>query len=211
MGSTDAVNYLPLIATALSGGMAGSIITLTTQAGIRHWNRPILGAVTTADGCNVQTKGWRVDYEGKVIEDGTGNHIWVDQCYLRLMLTNRGNTFAKAVSVSVTRITYTPRSGGQTTFNAEVFDLKLALTRDRSVFNLASRSHRFVDFVHSQRGTDLKPFLLFDFVNGSSLLSQQNFGAGSYKFDVALTAENASSSSLEVNWTWDGTFDGIKF
>jgi hypothetical protein len=135
----------------------------------------------------------------------------VDQCYLRLKITNQGNTFAKDVSVSVTSITYTPRSGGQTIFKAEVFDLKLALTKDRSVFNLASRSHRFVDFVHSQQGSDSKSFLVFDFVNGSSLLSQQNFNAGSYKFAVVLTAENARSSHLDVNWNWDGTYKGITF
>jgi hypothetical protein len=174
-------------------------------------DRPILGATTSEEGCNVQTKGWLVDYEGKAKEDDKGHHIWVDQCYLRLRITNQGNTFAKDVSVNVTSITYTPRSGGQTIFSAEVFDLKLALTRDRSVFNLASRSHRFVDFVHSQQGSDSKPFLVFDFVNGSSFLSQQNFGAGSYEFTVRLTAENARSSNLDVNWTWDGTFKGITF
>lgn len=103
-----------------------------------------------------------------MITDDEGNHIFVDQCYLRLIITNRGNTFAKDVSVNVTSITYKPRSGGQTIFKAEVFDLKLALTRDQSVFNLASKSHRFVDFVHTQQGSDLKTNLVFDCIHPAS-------------------------------------------
>jgi hypothetical protein len=76
------------------------------------------------------------------LKDETGNPRWVNQVYLRLKVTNTGNTFAKDATVYVNGISYTPRSGGKIEFRAEVLDLKLALTFDRTVFNLAKVGRR---------------------------------------------------------------------
>jgi hypothetical protein len=45
-----------LLLPALTGGLAGSIITLSAQSFLRRWNRPILRIVTTESGCNVINK-----------------------------------------------------------------------------------------------------------------------------------------------------------
>lgn len=94
-----------ILLPALTGGLAGALITLGAQSFFRYWNRPILGILfqKNEDGCDVSTQGWIVDYQGNPITDTQGNRRNVRQHYLRLKVTNRGKTFAKNVSVCVTQ------------------------------------------------------------------------------------------------------------
>jgi hypothetical protein len=114
-------------ATALTGGLAGALITLSLGALHRYWNRPILGIAFKNDdaGCVIKTPG--------VYKDEKDQLHTVHQKYLRLKLINQGNTFARNASVCVTKITYRAVGAGDRTFAEEVFDLKLAMTSNRAL------------------------------------------------------------------------------
>jgi len=129
------------ILPAITGGFAGSLITLGLQSTIRYWNRPILVVDNDTKGSDLLPTGYLSDYEGNILKDTQGSSRYVKQHYLRLRIANLGNTFAKNVSACITSITYR-RSGTDTVFDAEVFELKLALTKDRAVFDVAAKGHR---------------------------------------------------------------------
>lgn len=185
--------------TALTGGLAGALITLGLQALGRYWNRPILKIVFQNDepGCAVTTPG--------VYKDPQGNLHTVQQKYLRLKITNQGNTFAKNTSVCVTEINY-----GAVAFAEEVFDLKLAQTGNQAIFNLAPKGHRFVDLVHATQESGGPVTLGFDFVTGAIRLALLPFGSGQYEMKVFATAENAKSVSGGFNWSWDDTLNSLR-
>jgi hypothetical protein len=132
------------------------------------------------------------------------------QVYLRLRIENRGLTFAKNVSVYVTRIEYAPQQGGaQNVFDEEVLSYGLAPTGE-TVFNLAAGAHRYVDLVHTQESLG-QLRLHFDFKNGGPIrLMERGFREGNYWYTVFVAAENAASASAEASWSWDGTLDGLR-
>jgi hypothetical protein len=144
------------------------------------------------------------------VTDASGNPVVLKQVYLRLRIENRGKTFAKNTSVCVTKIDYHRQGAPRASFEEEVLDLKLALTGNRAVFNLASGGHRFVDLIHtSQAPGQAAVVLAFDFMEQPSRLDLVGFDRGKYKLKVFATAENAKSQSEEVEFSWDGTLDGL--
>lgn len=198
--------------TALSGGLAGAVITLITQSFLRHWNRPILEIRFNDEGCNVRTQGVMMDSERKAVRDAQGKPRVIEQRYLRLKVINKGKTFAKSVSACVTRINYRDqRAGGQATFEAEVCDLKLALTVDRVVFDLAAGGHRFVDLVHAQQEVGEQSQIGFDFVKVPFNLLSQRYDKGKYQMKVFVAAENAQSVPGDFDWSWNGVLDDLAF
>jgi hypothetical protein len=139
--------------TALTGGLAGALLTLLGQSFLRRWNRPILEIVFRNEpGCIVPIEGWLLDKAtGIPLKDPNGNLRGGKAQYLRLKIENRGKTFAKNASVCVTKVTYSAAGTGEKTFAEEVFELSLAPTAGNPmVFNLAACGHRFVDFVHTE-------------------------------------------------------------
>jgi hypothetical protein len=192
------------------GGLIGAIATLGLQAFGRFRNRPILGIcfLDNEPGCAVTTPGWRTDAQGALLRDAQGNPRIVQQRYLRLKIVNSGETFAQNTSVCVTRITFRGAGAGAVNFEEEVFELKLALTRDRTLF-LASKGHRFVDLAHTQQEAAQPVELVIDFVNSAARLGLLGFGIGQYELNVFVAAENAQSVSGRVRWSWNGTLNGL--
>jgi len=196
----------------LTGGLAGAVFTLLGQWLCRHCKRPKLEIVfeNAKDGCRVPTDAWLADRRtGNKLTDSNGNPIVVKQVYLRLRIENRGKTFAKNTSVCVTQIDYHRQGAPRTAFAEEVLDLKLALTGDRAVFNLASGGHRFVDLVYTYQAPGQAAELAFAFMEKPSRLDLVGFGKGQYKLNVFATAENAKSEPKDVEFSWDGTLDGL--
>jgi hypothetical protein len=199
------------ILTALTGGLAGAFITLGGQALIRYRNRPRPEILFSANvrGCVVNTPAWREDQQGNILNDPEGNPRVFQQRYLRIRIDNIGRAFAQNASVSVTRISF--QSAGQDTahFAEEVFDLKLALTKDKAIFNIPAGGHRFVDLIHSeQEGQHIK--LVFDFVVSAARLNLLGFGVGRYAMTVFVAAENCQSVTSHIRWSWDGTLNGLE-
>jgi hypothetical protein len=194
---------MDLLLTSLTGGLAGAVITLVTQNSLRHWNRPMLEIGCDDEGCDVRTRAVRTDLSGNPP---------VEQHYLRLRITNKGKNFARNVSGCITSISYRDdRAGSKTVFKAEVVDLKLALTTDRAIFDLAAGGHRFVDLVYCLQETGNPNHLYFDFVKTPSNLLFQGYGNGKYEMKVFVAADNAQSVSNDFGWSWDGALEGLKF
>jgi hypothetical protein len=208
--------------SALTGGLAGAFLTLVGQSVKAWWNRPILSATFREGepGCEVETPASLENRAtGAIIAKG-------QQRYLRLRIENRGSSFAKHVSVCVTRISYTAAGAGAASFAEEVFDLKLALTPDRAVFNLAAGGHRFIDLVHTsvytpiQGGPMLPPECLpqtgcqarrdFDFLTSPARLEDLGFARGRYSAEIFVSAANAASFRNEFEFSWDGSLNGLR-
>jgi hypothetical protein len=128
-----------------------------------------------------------------------------EQTYLRLKVANPGRTLAKNVNVCVTHIAL----ADGTPFSEEVLDLKLALTRDRVIFNLASKGHQFVDFAHCDQNRD-HTTLHFDFTLIPARLHERLLGPGIYEMQVFGSAENAASVHASCRFRWDGTLEGLR-
>jgi hypothetical protein len=207
---------MDLFATALTGGLAGSIFTLSIQGLLRWWSRPILSAAFKFDepGCEVETPAYRKQGE-KVV--ASYRHK-----YLRIKIKNCGRTFAKNVSVCVTKFVYSAPGSGETEFAEEVFDLRVGLGGGRTEFNLAPMGHRFVDLVHTEVCTQtLENYTSpppqegcqarrsFDF---PSPLRLEDLGwtKGTYRFVVFVTAENAKSLVDKFQFSWDGSLEGLR-
>jgi len=92
------------ILPAITGGFAGSLITLGLQSTIRYWNRPILVVDNDTKGSDLLPTGYLSDYEGNILKDTQGSSRYVKQHYLRLRIANLGNTLAKNVSACITSI-----------------------------------------------------------------------------------------------------------
>ncbi len=205
---------------ALWGGLAGAILTLLAQISFRWWNRPILVAIfkSSEPGCIVETPA-QIVQSGQAI----GKSL---QRYIRLKVKNGGKSFAKNVSVCVTKITYNAPGSGTADFAEEVFDFKLSLTPDRAVFNLAAGGHRFIDIVRASvnspldGGPQLPPHCLpqvnctarldFDFVFSPARLEEMGWTRGTYQMEVFVSAENAASLSTQLSWSWDGTLNNLQ-
>jgi hypothetical protein len=199
------------ILSVLTGGLAGAILTLTGQFFIRLWGRPRLAIRFAKDepGCAVNTPAWLLDESGKPLRNQNGDIRTAQTRYLRLHLNNRGRTFAQNTSVCITRIDFRASGAGAHTFAEEVFDLKLSLTGDRAVFNLAALGHRFIDVVHTQQEQGKQAELHFDFLRGAARLGLLGYGPGQYEMTVFVAAENCKSEMDRVRWSWDGTLNGL--
>ena len=202
---------LATVISALSGGLAGAILTLGGQGLIRFRNRPrpAIRFLDSVPGCVVNTPAWLMDEQDKPLKDENGNIRIVQQRYLRLRIENTGRMLAQNTAVCVTEIIFRAGGAGVRTFAEEVFDLKLALTRDRAIFNLPAGGHRLVDLVHTQQEPGQQVQLGFDFVRGSARLNTMGFGIGQYEMTVFVAAENCLSVTGRVRWSWDGTLDGL--
>ena len=128
--------------------------------------------------------------------------------YLRLKVLNVQGRPAEHVSVSLTRVSFTPDGGVTTEFREEVLDLKLAMTGDHS-FRLPSGAHRFVDLY---RATFIRGEVKFgfDFVRNPLALHELGFAHGRYLAEIFLSADGADSFRYVAEWTWDGTPDGLR-
>jgi hypothetical protein len=143
-----------------------------------------------------------------------------------LKIKNEGKSVATNVSVCVSEIVFTAAGTGSREFREEVFDLHLANTRDRTVFNLAAGGHRFIDLVHTSvckplPGVSALPPELFpqvncearrdfDFLAAPVRLADLNFTRGQYRVKVFVSADNAKSSMYEFEFAWDGTLHGLQ-
>lgn len=186
-----------LAVTALTGGLAGSLITLGGQSLRNWWTRPILEIAFDQDepGCLVNTN----------VVGGTQ----IVQSHLRLKISNRGILAAKDVSLCVTRLSFEAPGSGVRTFEEEVMDLKLALTENQTVFRLAGRgAHRFIDLSHTQLVTSGVLFSI-DFVIAPARLNILGLGAGTYRAEVVASADNAASVRRTVSWSFSGAFPGL--
>jgi len=197
------------ILSVLTGGLAGSVLTLLSQSFLRWWRRPILEIVFQSGepGCDVKTHGFRVDERGKPILDG-GKPIEVQQRCLRLKLKNGGKTFAENCSVNITEIGFKAPGQGSKVFEEEVLELRLALTGSTS-FNLASGGHRFLDIAHTEDSLQGHSFG-FDAAQIPVRLGRQGFGVGTFTMKVFAAANNAASVSREVKWSYDGQAGGVR-
>jgi hypothetical protein len=166
-------------AAVLASGLAGSVLTLLTQAAHRWWNKPVLKIEPNEKGCRVETPAWLVDEDKNVVVDASGQPRKIEQVYLRLRIRNPGRTFARNASVCVTEITYEPK-GLDGVFGEEVLDPKMSLTGDKPLFNLPSGAYCFVDLVHTEQKVGRPVELKFDFVSWPVRMMALGFGAGRY-------------------------------
>jgi len=201
--------------TALTGGVAGAVMTLVAQGAFRWWRRPILDIAFSdgEEGCRVPVEGVLVDpktYE-PLKHPATGKQRQGKLVYLRLKLRNRGLTFARNVTIFVTNITYRAAGTGAKTFEEEVFELSLAQTAgDTLVFNLASRGHRFADLVHTAQDDQGQLSFVLDFGKAAHRLVPLNFGEGEYTAKVFVAAENAKSLKRDIRWSYGATVDSLR-
>jgi hypothetical protein len=203
----------PIWIPALSGGLAGALLTLFGQSAVRWWNRPILSIVFREEpGCSVPMDGWMVNKSsGEPLLDPARNPRRAKMHYLRLRIENRGNTFAKNISVCVTQISCRASGTGDKSFAEEVFELSVAQTAGNTlVFNLPSGGHRFIDFVHTSLDDTNCLELIFDFGKATHRLASLNFGSGRYKVKVFASAENAASLAHDLHWSFGGSVDSLK-
>jgi hypothetical protein len=178
-----------LVAT---GGLAGAILTQLLQQWIVPllW-RPRLHVVFSPDmpGCVVETQ----------------TVLGVPQRYLRLKIVNTGRSSAEHVEISITRISFRAQNEHQRQFRDEVLDLKVAMT-GAYPFRLPREGHRFVDLVF----TKIENGATHDFVKNPMAMQTFGFGVGDYSANVFASANSARSRRVTVDWTWDGTFDGLE-
>jgi len=184
-----------LAASWFTGGLAGSILTLTTQCITRIWQRPTLEiAFDDKDsGCCILT-----------VTNPRRHHV-------RIKIINSGQSTARNVSVCVTKLTLKGSTAGAREFSEEVFDLKLVNHDKVSLFVLAPKGHRYLDLAHISEGDpthfdfDLQPEL-------GRLRERDGFGAnkGDYGVEVFASADNAKAIRRAISWSWDGQFSGLK-
>jgi hypothetical protein len=188
--------------TALSGGLAGAV--LTQMASLLLWwvRRPRI-RLTFAEGqtgCSVVTPARLTP------------HVHGKQRWLRIHVQNRGWTTAHQVNVSATEIVFYGKSGPTLFFGEEVLDLRLAnVEPPRSIFDLAPGQHRFVDFFaveDLEDGKGANPF--FEMHNRPDRLGLLPFDIGSYSAYIIATAEDATARKLRINFEWqERSVDGL--
>jgi hypothetical protein len=195
---------------ALTGGLAGSVLTLVSQWCLRRWSQPKLEIVFQSEepGCDVNTPAFRVDQDGNFILH-EGNRIEVQQRYLRLKLKNSGRTFAENCSVCITKFEFRAPGQGRRVFEEEVLDLGLALT-GLTVFNLAAKGHRFLDLARTHDDPSQGHLFGVCFAQVPARLGRELYGAGSYKMEVFVAANNAKSKSYDIEWAYDGPAGGLR-
>jgi hypothetical protein len=188
-----------VLIAALSGGLAGALFKAVWD----WWWRPILVVRFTPDidGCVVDTDGIPTDANKRPI----ANAAPIPCSYLRLHVRNRGWSFARNVSVSVTRITFRAPGAGTRESAEEVLDLKVAMIEKLTV-NLAMGAHRFFDVVHAEGDNKL----VVDFDLAPLRLNSQGYDAGNYVLRVFVAAENVTSVPATIRWTWNGPKNSLQ-
>lgn len=176
----------------LSGGVAGSILTLFGQQIVAWWTAPRLAIDfhETYPGCRVRTPA---NVGGPQIE----------QHYIRVKIRNHGWSTAKNVSVAVTGVGL--KSGD---FDEEVLDLQTSISA-KPVFDIGRQGYRFVDLFHlvsRSGGIEAK----FDFVNTPVRFQRITAEPHEFTARIFVSADNAASFCREVVWQWDGSFEGLK-
>jgi hypothetical protein len=198
------------IVGALTGGLAGSALTLSIQSFLRWRSRPILEIVfqRKEPGCDVETQRSHDEHGKPLLHEG--KPIEVKYRYLRLKLKNSGRTFAANCSLCITEIEFSAPGQGRRVFEEEVLDLGLALTGPIA-FNLAAKGHRFLDVVRTHDDPRRRPHLFGLTVEKiPERLGPQMYGAGRYKMKVFAAANNAASVSYEIEWSYDGSAGGLQ-
>ncbi len=191
--------------TALSGGLAGAVLTLIGQWAKNVWAKPKLEIVFSESepGCRVDTN---------VMGD-----IEDVQCYLRLKILNRGRTTAQNVSASVVSLTFLPslsstsatsRFGDWIVFGDEVMDLKQALNGQLEFRLVGKRAYRYVDLAHTLKIAEDHWGYIIDVVPVPARLLRLGFGPGSYSAEIAVSADNADTVRRTVNWTFTTEHSG---
>jgi hypothetical protein len=183
----------------VTGGLAGSALTLISQWVSRLWVRPRLVVLFKDEepGCRINT-------------NFIGGTEFVEH-YLRLKIKNSGRSTAVGVSVCVTRLTFAAHGVGNQEFAEDVLDLKLTLQLKPILsFLIAPGAHRYVDVAHTNRD---KPSHNYDFhVHPARLLMPSALGShpGTYGAEIFVVAENARPVQRYVTWSWDGGFPGLR-
>jgi hypothetical protein len=193
---------LVLAVTALSGGLAGAVLTQVVVWLGEYLRRPVLeiNASAAIPGCVAATPAIRE-------QDGKKN-VGLQQS-LRVQVSNAGRTTAQSVNVCATEISFSPAGGGKTVhFGEEVVDLVLALA-GRTEFALGPKSFRFVDLFYAEQFDDeISPrFALAITPLRFALLGLRD---GTYSMLIMATASDVSAVRYRVDWTWDGKVPGIK-
>ena len=186
---------LGILASALTGGLAGATLTLVVNWIKGRWLRPQILVLFHNDepGCRVDTNAL----------GGTDPILR----FVRLKVKNSGRSTALGVSVCVTKLTFTAPGAGSRTFEEDVIDLSLAYARP-SPFVLAPGAHRYIDVAQVSK-SDLSFSYVFPVY--PVRLREQGFGTdtGTYGAEVFVSAENAEAEERFVTWTWDGKFPGL--
>jgi hypothetical protein len=190
---SENINWLPILAAAVTGGLAGSLFNHVVQ----WWRRPELGLSfhPSEPGCEVETLT-------------TGERPFL-QRYLRLKITNFGKSTANNVSAYMVRIKQTPPNEAGRDFAEEVVDFKVSLTGD-IMFRLPPKAHRFVDVclaIHRPASGNVD--FSFDFHRNPVRLDSMR-RPGSFDAEIFVSADGAKPLRASLQWSWDGTFKGLR-
>jgi len=193
----------------LVGGILGASFKAIYDYIAYRWQRPLLVPVfyPSEEGCAVET-----DAKGKDRDD---KDVVVRQRYLRLRIKNDGRSAAENVTASVIKISFKEPGATPTTFREEVLNLKVSLTEDHPV-RIPAGAHVFMDVFFTVRGKEphgersAVVAYGFEFRANPVRLQTFGFGIGSYAADLFVSADGAPTRLVEIKWTWDGTFDGLR-
>lgn len=185
--------------SALTGGLAGSGLTIFTRWVSGLWLRPRLQIIFAEDpdnGCRIETN-----------VDKTTNQLM--RCYVRIKIKNCGRSTDHGVTACVTELTFEAPGASTRNIRAEVFDVKLSHRSDVIPFTLAPHAHRYLDVAHSQRADP--PSFWYDLYPHLERLRREGFGIsrGNFGAQVFVTADNAKATQRRITWEWDETFPGI--
>lgn len=187
--------------SALTGGLAGSALTIFTRWVSVLWLRPRLQIIFAEDldeGCRIETN-----------VNHTTNQLM--RCYVRIKIKNCGRSTAHGVAACVTELTFAAPGASTRKISAEVFDVKLSHRPDvvPVPFTLAPHAHRYLDVAHSQRAEP--PSFWYDLYPHLERVRREGFGISRGRFGahVFVTADNAKATQRDITWEWDETFPGI--
>jgi hypothetical protein len=217
------IQWLPTLTALFTGGLAGALLNQLWQWIVGRVRRPTLALAFSDNvpGCEIETPAFLLNAQKIIVADG-------EQRYLRLRIANTGRIAAQNVNISLTNVSYTVPGAGNVEFAEEVFDLKLSLTDDKTVFNLAAGAHRFVDLVHTATYTarpvsgptvgvtipqplaGCQAVYDFDFLQSPLRLQNRGFSRGRYLATIFASADNAASLAQQISWSWDETLRGVR-
>ena len=109
--------------------------------------------------------------------------------------------------MSITRISLAPPGGTARHYRHEVLDLAPALTDQP--FRVPREGHRFVDLFHTSIAGGAVTFG-FGLTRTPATLLTFGLGPGTYSAEVFVSANGAQSRRAIINWTWDGSFHGLR-
>jgi hypothetical protein len=186
---------------ALSGGLAGAVLTQLSTQGLAWWRRPKLRISFSVNepGCVVDTPADFTDKQG-VTKRG-------QQRVLRVRVSNDGRTTARRAGVAVIEIMFHPSAGGAQIVTDDVLDLGLAIRGDTQ-FELPPGTHRFVDlfFVDELAGQVAGRFA---FTTPLRFLPLGLGTPGSYSMRVMAMCDDRKAVKQRADWQWDGSREGL--